>query len=100
MRPTSGGRAVLELRGEDAAAGVVRYAAELYLPEAEFRAEVTIGLADGAVVAGAWTPAGPPPPAWLVKYATTFLRSAWRDRQKDATVEWPSRINRWREERE
>ena len=31
-------------------------------------------------------------------YATTFLRSAWRERQKD--IPWPSRINRWREERE
>ena len=91
---------MLELRGEDAGAGVVRYAAELLVPDASWRANVTVGLTDGVVAIAAWTPAEPPPPAWLVKYATTFLRSAWRERQRDPEAAWPARINRWREERE
>jgi hypothetical protein len=98
MRPRSGGRAVLELHGEDASAQVVRYRAELYTPDATFTSDVVIALGDGAVTFSAWTPGEPP--AWLVKYAQTFLRSAWRERSRDARVAWPTRINRWREEKE
>jgi hypothetical protein len=96
MNPTSGGRAVLELGGTDAHA--VHYRAELYVPGASFRSDATVTLADGAVSFAAWTPDAPP--AWLVKYATTFLRSAWRERQRDPEVPWPERLNRWRVEKE
>jgi hypothetical protein len=97
MTPKSGGRAVLELAGADAA-GDVRYGAALYVPDATFTSVATIAAEGGAVTFAPWAPGEPP--AWLVKYATTFLRSAWRERQKDADVAWPERINRWREERE
>ena len=96
MNPKSGGRAVLELLSESADA--IRYRAELYVPDATFRSEASVAVADGAVTFAPWAPAAPPP--WLQRYATTFLRSAWRERQKDASVGWPARINRWREERE
>jgi hypothetical protein len=94
MNPKSGGRAVLELLAESADA--VRYRAELFVPDATFTSEASVAVTDGAVSFAPWTPSEPP--AWLLKYATTFLRSAWRERQKD--IPWPSRINRWREERE
>ncbi len=96
MNPRSGGRAVLELIDEGAE--VVRYRAELYVPDASFRSDVTLTVADGTVTFSPWTPGEPP--AWLVKYAHTFLRSAWREHGRDAVVPWPGRINRWREEKE
>jgi hypothetical protein len=89
MKPKTGGRVVLEL----VSPGI--YRAELYTPAEEWRGDVTVA-SDGGVTFGAWTPASEPP-AWLVKYAHTFLRSAWKDAQKSA--EWPQRINRWRDER-
>jgi hypothetical protein len=97
MNPRTGGRAVLELVGADAA-GDTRYRAVLYVPDATFTSEASVAFEGGAVTFAPWSPGEPP--AWLVKYATTFLRSAWRERQKDANVAWPERINRWREERE
>src|SRR5258705_13573349 len=98
MNPKTGGRAVLELTAEDAAG--VTYRAELYAPEATFTSAARVALADGVVTFAPWAGGAGEPPAWLVKYATTFLRSAWRDRQKDPSVPWVARINRWREERE
>ena len=96
MNPKSGGRAVLELRSESESA--VRYRAALYVPDATFESEASVAVADGAVSFAPWVPSEPPP--WLLKYATTFLRSAWREHQKDPTSDWSTRINRWREERE
>ena len=95
MNPRSGGRAVLELTGSDATC--VHYRAELYVPEASFSCLARVALADGAVSFAAWTPGEPP--AWLLKYATTFLRSVWREHQRDPQVPWPNRLNRWREEK-
>jgi hypothetical protein len=94
MNPKSGGRAVLELLDESTSA--IRYRAELYVPDATFTSEASVAATDGTVTFAPWAPGEPPP--WLLKYATTFLRSAWRERQKD--IPWPARINRWREERE
>ena len=98
MNPRTGGRAVLELIGGAAEGAAVRYRAELFVPDARFTSEASVAAEGGAVTFAPWSPGEPP--AWLVKYATTFLRSAWRERQKDAAVAWPERINRWREERE
>jgi hypothetical protein len=100
MNPRTGGRAVLELidGGADAAGGNVRYRAELYVPDATFTSVASVASEGGAVTFAPWSPGEPP--AWLVKYATTFLRSVWRERQRDPEVAWPGRINRWREERE
>lgn len=88
---------MLELVGAGDA-GIVRYRVGLYVPEATFTSEASVTAEGGVVTFAPWSPGEPP--AWLVKYATTFLRSAWRERQKDASVAWPERINRWREERE
>jgi hypothetical protein len=96
MNPKSGGRAVLDLVEQDER--TVQYRAELYTPEATFRGAASIALEGGAVTFSPWTPGEPP--EWLVKYAHTFLRSAWREHSRDASVPWPDRINRWREEKE
>jgi hypothetical protein len=93
--PRNGGRAVLELDGETDAE--VRYRASLYTPDQQWTGAASIAPATGELTWTPWQGAGEPPP-WLVKYAATFLRSAWRERQKD--VPYPRRLNRWRQERE
>jgi hypothetical protein len=92
VHPSSGGRVILELDAETAEE--IRYRAELYTPDELFRAPVTIGVKDGAVSYGAWDASQPP--AWLVDFATAFLRGEWRARQK-APSAWPRRVSRWRE---
>lgn len=89
VNPKTGGRVVLDLIDKGDAAVV--YAAELYLPDATMRGRATIRVADG-VVAWAWD-GGVEPPAWLVAFATAFLRTEWKARR------FAARINRWREEK-
>jgi hypothetical protein len=91
--PRRGGKVVLEL-ARASAAGVV-YRAALLEADAEWRAEATVDGA-GVVGFGAWTPAEPPVPAWLVDHARTFLRTEWRARQGEDPPPWPARLSRWR----
>jgi hypothetical protein len=73
----------------------VRYRAALYTSDRAHHGEATITTQDGSVTWSSWTP--DEPPSWLVKYAQTFLRSAWRNRKDE---DWPRRINRWRDARD
>jgi hypothetical protein len=91
--PSSGGRTVLELI--DVGEQAVRYRAELFTPDGTAVGEATIDLASGGITWAPWSPTDPP--TWLVKYAHTFLRSAWRVR---ADSPWPPRISRWRDARD
>ncbi len=94
MNPKAGGRVVLDLVA--AGEAEIRYAAALYTPDAVWRDEVTIGASDGAVRFGPWDRADPP--AWMIAFATAFLRSEWKARTKQPSA-WPRRLNRWREEK-
>lgn len=91
MNPPNGGRFELKLQGIDA--NHATYLAEFALPEGERQATVSVSEETGAVT---WQ-LGPADetPAWLLKYAGTTLRTAWRARPKEP---WPRRITRWRAE--
>lgn len=86
--PKTGGRVVLTVAS--AGDAEVVYAAEIYTPTDLWRGRATISIADGTV---GWVWADGEPPAWLVAFATAFLRSEWKARR------FTHRINRWREEK-
>lgn len=87
--PKTGGRVVLDrLTLGDAE---VVYAAEVYTPVDVQRGRATIRIVDGAV-SYTWE-GGAEPAAWLVGFATAFLRTEWKARR------FTARINRWREEK-
>jgi hypothetical protein len=90
----TGGRVVLELGEADARAA--RYRVTLSTPDGEWRGDAEVVVDGGAVTIAAWTPGEPP--AWLVKWATTFLRGAWREAREPGGA-WPRRFDRWREAR-
>ena len=95
MRPDTGARIILD--PVRAGAEDVVYEAWLLLPDAEWRGEARVGMADGAVSFSGWQPAAPP--AWMVALAQGFLRTEWRARRDGDPPPWPRRINRWRESR-
>ena len=88
MRPKTGGRIELVLRG---AAAVVEYDAVLATPDAEWPGAARIDAA-GAVTLEGLDDA----PVWLTDYARAFLRAEWRSRQGPDPEPWPDRIGRWR----
>jgi hypothetical protein len=91
--PRTGGRVVLELASADA--GRVVYRAALLAAGNEWQGEVSVDAA-GTVAFEAWSPAEPPPPAWLIEHARTALRTEWRGRKNENSEPWPRRISRWR----
>jgi hypothetical protein len=95
VRPDKGARIVLDL--ERAGADEVVYAAWLLAPDAEWRGQARVAVADGTVTFSGWTPAEPP--AWIVALAHAFLRTEWRARRDADPEPWPRRIHRWRETR-
>jgi hypothetical protein len=94
MKPKTGGRVVLDLAPHSG--DTVVYTATLYVPDAEWSGRATIDAA-GSVAFAPWAGPAAEPPAWLVHYAQTFLRSAYREAKKD--IPYPAQINRWRDER-
>jgi hypothetical protein len=81
----------------------VVFRAHLSTPTGAWNGEARVLLADGAVSFAAWTPESDgeaAPPAWLTAHAQAFLRTEWRARRGPDPEPWPTRVNRWREERE
>src|SRR5262249_28578670 len=95
-RPDKGARIILDL--VRAGADDVVYGAWLLAPDAEWRREARIMLADGRVSFSGWQPGEPP--AWMVALAQAFLRIEWRARRDPDPEPWPRRIHRWRETRD
>jgi hypothetical protein len=91
MQPDTGGRFNLRLRQQDPEqAG---YELILSAQGAQWSTEVTVASADGSVVCGAWRGDGQPP-AWLLQYARSALRTAWQAHRQQG---WPRRLTRWRD---
>lgn len=115
-RPEFGGRFTL-VRGPHEAERL-HYDVMLMLPDAEWAGELSVALADGAVVREAdWRRVNrrdtdeqraEEPPGWLIEQVWAALRSAWRGwskaRQAGAeepiTAHFPRRVTRWRAEPE
>jgi len=90
MLTDSGGRFTARLLDEDAERA--RFALELSTAEGLWSTEAVVSSAAGEVTWQAWTGSGEPP-AWLVHYARSALRSAWRAQGEEG---WPRRLTRWR----
>jgi hypothetical protein len=90
MLTDTGGRFTARWLGEDAEGA--RFALELSTAEGIWSTEAAVSLAAGEVTWQHWTGSGEPPP-WLVHYARSALRSAWRAHNDEG---WPRRLTRWR----
>jgi hypothetical protein len=75
--------------------GGARFRLELATAEGSWSGNADVAVEDGRVELGSWTGSGEPP-AWLCHYVRAALRAAWRQR---ASMGWPRRFTRWREER-
>jgi hypothetical protein len=91
MQPDTGGRFSLRLRAQDA--GHAGYDLTLAAHGAEWSTEATVSSTDGSVACGAWRGQGDPP-AWLLQYARSALRTAWQGHREQG---WPRRLTRWRD---
>ena len=88
LRPTHGARLelTLETGGE-----VARYGIEAQTPTASYLATADL---DREGVRIEWRE---PPPSWIAETALGLLRTLRKNHLEDRR--WPSRLNRWREER-
>jgi hypothetical protein len=93
--PRTGGRVVLDL--VRAGSSEIVYDAAIYTPAELFQGRAAVTADTGAVTWTNWQPAAPP--AWLIDAAAAFLRVEWRARRAADPPPWPSRINRWRDEK-